>query len=166
MPWCSTWRSPSCGWWRGGLSVGVRALPATKVRDVTIDTKEYPARNAFAAERIGSKKKKRRRKKGHDVTRADIRAVLDATPNEVEDVRGRPSPGRRAQFKAGWLNYSERDRMYTDRTLQKLTWNNLGWRLAESETFSGASRPEDLDDVYELAAAGWEDGTLRLQGST
>lgn len=35
---------------------------------------------------------------------------------------------REAQFRAGW-KAAQSGQQYTDETLSRLTWNNLGWRL-------------------------------------
>jgi hypothetical protein len=88
--------------------------------------------------------------------------VLDEIRDHVEDVRASPDDRRQARFKARWRDYSERDRTYTDRTLRMLTWNNLGYRLARAEDSQSGTRPEDLDDIYEIAAEGYRDGSLRL----
>ena len=89
-----------------------------------------------------------------------IGRVLDDLREDVIDVRGEPTERRRGQFKRGW-RHATSGGAYTDRVLQKLTWNNLGYRLA----LDAATHFEDgeaIDGTFDVAANGFEDGSLRL----
>jgi endonuclease/exonuclease/phosphatase family metal-dependent hydrolase len=90
-----------------------------------------------------------------------IRRVLNAIPGDVEDIRGNPDSRRRAQFKAGWRNYAVRDRRYTERALQRLTWNNLGYRLAQAEIEPAVTENDELDEIFDAAAHDYEGSRRR-----
>ena len=90
----------------------------------------------------------------------ELFAELDRA--RVRDVRGHPTPGRRRQFTAGWNDLAHRDRRYLPDTLQVLTWRNLGYRLAGRTRSEFRDERRRIDDLYDLAAQGYTDGTLRL----
>lgn len=52
------------------------------------------------------------------------------TYDEEQDIRVVPDPkdNRLGSFKAGWSE-AEKGTEYTEETLQRLSWHNLGWRL-------------------------------------
>jgi hypothetical protein len=64
----------------------------------------------------------------------------------AEDIRDRdPGPNHRGEFKKGWkaaVDGSE----YTEKTLNELTWNNLGYRLGR---LFGETSPEQMEQMYE-----------------
>ena len=78
------------------------------------------------------------------------------TPTEVErllrrlrfnhDVRKTPDDYRRRQFRAGWGDASVPGKQYTDDTLNRLTWRNLGYRLGKN---LGRRTPEQIDLLFD-----------------
>lgn len=98
-----------------------------------------------------------------DSTHWVVRDLLDELDEAgVKEGRGHPSPGRRRQFTSGWNDRLHRARHYHPRTLEILTWRNLGYRLAGLGVSLQADRPAQRDDLYDVAAQGYTDGTLRL----
>ena len=96
-------------------------------------------------------------------THRQVRALLDELDDAgVKEGRGHPTPGRRRQFTSGWNDRLQRALRYHPRTLETLTWRNLGYRLAGWRTGPQADRPAHRDDLYDVAAQGYTDGTLRL----
>ena len=89
-----------------------------------------------------------------------IRRVLEGLDAEVADVRGEPTERRRGQFKRGW-RHAAAGGTYTQRALANLTWNNLGYRLAIDSSQAFAEDSEHLDELFDVAANGFEDGSLR-----
>ena len=69
---------------------------------------------------------------------------MENNPVEFEvDGRRDPSSGRKANFKQGWTR-AVRDQEY-DEVLDKLTWNDLGWRLGKIF----GKTPDDMrDEMY------------------
>lgn len=66
-----------------------------------------------------------------------------------EDVRSHePNEDgyRRARFREGWRHAVDAQD-YTDETLRKLTWDNLGWRLGK---LLGPTDQELVDEMYDL----------------
>ena len=88
--------------------------------------------------------------------RKDIEQLLDQlTADGVTDIRGNPDNRRRGQFLAGWRDYSERERRYAPRTLQQLTWRNLGWRIAREHHDPAGVDDLEIRDHYDIAEALW-----------
>jgi hypothetical protein len=50
-------------------------------------------------------------------------------PDDIRYDEPNDTGHREAQFRTGW-KAALSGQHYTDETLSKLTWNNLGWRLA------------------------------------
>jgi endonuclease/exonuclease/phosphatase family metal-dependent hydrolase len=90
-----------------------------------------------------------------------ISRVLADLRSEVVDVRGEPTERHRGQFKRGW-RHAAAGGTYTQRVLQELTWNNLGYRLAVDAGASPTEDGEGVDEIFDVAANGFEDGSLRL----
>ncbi len=67
-----------------------------------------------------------------------------------EDVREPPDNVRRGRFRAGWEDYTIRERRYAPESLTQLTWTNLGYRMGAR--FGLRSRDE-MDTLYEVFAA-------------
>jgi len=67
---------------------------------------------------------------------------------EVDDRdKGPDASGHRlARFRIGWADAVRGD-TYSEETLRKLTWNNLGWRLG---SLLGDASDEDVERVYRL----------------
>ena len=61
---------------------------------------------------------------------AEIRAGLKARDREIEDARLAPCQRRPDRLRMGWREVVTRGKRYREKTLKKLTWENLGWRLA------------------------------------
>lgn len=72
----------------------------------------------------------------------------------VVDVRGNPDTNRRGQFLAGWHDHSKRNQIYVERTLQQLTWHNLGWRLARDHV-DAAGIDDEVRDLFAAAEDLW-----------
>lgn len=89
-----------------------------------------------------------------------IACVLDDLRGHVRDVRGEPTEHHRGQFTRGW-RHAASGGTYGSRTLQGLTWNNLGYRLARDAGEASVVDVEDIHDVFDVAANGFEDGSLR-----
>lgn len=88
--------------------------------------------------------------------RKDIAYLLDQLHADgVTDVRSNPEERRRGQFLAGWRDFAERDRQYASRTLQRLTWRNLGWRLARQHHDPAGVDVLEVRDFFEMAAEVW-----------
>ena len=56
-------------------------------------------------------------------------AALLAGFDELDDLREAPDARRCGQFRTGWREATGQGREYTDATLKRLTWRNLGYRL-------------------------------------
>ena len=73
----------------------------------------------------------------------------------VVDVRGNPDTNRRGQFLAGWHDHSERNEIYVERTLQQLTWHNLGWRLAQTHVDAAGIDDDEVRNLFAVAEDLW-----------
>lgn len=73
----------------------------------------------------------------------------------IVDARANPDTNRRGQFLAGWHDHSERGRTYVDRTLQQVTWHNLGWRLAREHHDPAGIDDDEIRDHFDLAEGLW-----------
>lgn len=73
----------------------------------------------------------------------------------IVDVRADPDTNRRGQFLAGWHDHSERQQTYVARTLQKLTWHNLGWRLALLHHDPAGIDNDEIRDLFSAAEGLW-----------
>lgn len=62
-------------------------------------------------------------------------AVMAECPR---DIREPLTSGREVQFGTGWRDAAEGRRTYTARTLARITWRNLGYRLAQREGVAAA----------------------------
>jgi hypothetical protein len=58
-------------------------------------------------------------------------ALVEIQQGSLEDVRAVPDAHRRGRFRLGWHDAAERRRTYSELTLAKLTWHNLGYRLGK-----------------------------------
>ena len=74
----------------------------------------------------------------HDQVLAAIRAMT-----YKYDARNPASIGRRSQYKVGWADASAGETTYTESTLDRLTWRNLGYRLGRQ------LGPRDDDEIGE-----------------
>ncbi|MFQ3651911.1 MAG: HNH endonuclease [Gemmataceae bacterium] len=89
------------------------------------------------------------------------------TPEDIErafaqmhyndDYRKAPDDRRRVRFRTGWEDATKRGAAYSEATLQRLTWNNLGYRFGRQ---FGTASPEEIDAVYEHLAILWEHSQL------
>ena len=73
----------------------------------------------------------------------------------IIDGRAAPDTNRRGQFLAGWHDHSERGQTYTARTLQTLTWHNLGWRLARQHPDPAGLDNDEIRDLFDAAESLW-----------
>lgn len=88
--------------------------------------------------------------------RDEIKNLLDQLGADgVTDVRANPDDYRWRQFLTGWRDYSERDRHYVPQVLRRLTWRNLGWRLAREHHDPAGLDKLEIRDHYEIAEAIW-----------
>lgn len=62
------------------------------------------------------------------------------------DVRKPPDSYRRERFKSGWEDAAVRKKNYAEKTLKRLTWQNLGYRLGKR---FGEKVPDEIYRVYE-----------------
>ena len=85
-----------------------------------------------------------------------VKPTFDGLAYMAGDARLKPTPGRKSEFKTGWENSqrnpSDRE-SYTEETLKKLTWNNLGYRLGR---ILGPASDEFKERMYDLCASEWE----------
>jgi hypothetical protein len=65
------------------------------------------------------------------------------------DEREPPDNLRRGQFRAGWGDAADRKQEYTDSTLSRLTWHNVGYRLGQR---FGPQPPEEIDGAFNVLA--------------
>lgn len=74
--------------------------------------------------------------------------VVFSILKEIEkgkDIRSTPSSGRKGAFKRGWLDAVSKEKEYKDATLDRLTWQNLGYRIG---SLTGESSVELIDNFY------------------
>lgn len=69
------------------------------------------------------------------------------------DKRRPPNERRRGQFSAGWKDVTNRGEVYTDGTLERLTWRNLGYRLGQH---FGDQTPVQIDGAFDVLAGLYE----------
>jgi hypothetical protein len=73
------------------------------------------------------------------------------TSDVKKDTRQPPDDYRRGAFGRGWRDATERGIVYVDRTLEKLTWQNLGYRFGKS--LGDRASPDEvfgvLADMYD-----------------
>jgi hypothetical protein len=65
------------------------------------------------------------------------------------DVREPPDEPRRVRFRDGWVDAADRGRVYTEETLDQLTWQNLGYRLGRK---FGHRPADEIDGTFEVLA--------------
>lgn len=88
----------------------------------------------------------------------ECRRTLESFPYR-EDPRNPPDEARRGRFRSGWKTAAAGE-TYGAAALQRLTWDNLGWRLGDRY----GSQPDDLvDRVFDRFADLWH---ADLRGST
>lgn len=73
------------------------------------------------------------------------------------DVRRPPDERRRGRFRAGWQEAAEDEKVYTEKTLERLTWQNLGYRLGK---LVGQGSPERIEQTYEILSELYKRSTL------
>ncbi len=70
----------------------------------------------------------------------------------ARDERKAPDEHRRGKFLNGWVDATQREQVYSDDALARLTWKNLGYRLGQR---FGALTPAQIDRVFEYLAGTW-----------
>jgi hypothetical protein len=65
------------------------------------------------------------------------------------DGRNSPDEQRRTRFRVGWEDATVRDKAYSDSSLAKLTWSNLGYRLGK---MFGVRAEDEMNEVFDLFA--------------
>ena len=83
----------------------------------------------------------------------------DINRDGVVDIRKPPDGPRKGQFMQGWRK-SLAGETPGGRTLEKLTWNNLGWRAGEATKGCTDVHPERTQDHL---VDGYRSGELRLR---
>jgi len=100
------------------------------------------------------------------LTNDEVVQFLGALSYEGDD-REPPDNYRRGQFKAGWEDWTVRHESYTDETLNRLKWHNLGYRFGKR---FGPCAAHEIAAVYELLAALYgtpeKDGKVSLPGES
>ena len=66
--------------------------------------------------------------------------TLLSSIEDLPDVREPPDNKRRGQFRGGWADATTRGQTFGEAALQKVTWNNLGYRCGK--VFGSASDDE------------------------
>ena len=102
--------------------------------------------------------------RGRPMTAAQVLRLFETLQFEV-DGREPPDSRRRGRFKQGWKDAAERQEVYTEDTLVRLTWQNIGYRFGDAL----GPRPSVLiDAVYDHLARLYEtvrpDGLVALPG--
>ena len=87
-----------------------------------------------------------------DVDQSDVQNLIDNIKFD-EDVYTLPDATRRDQFHVGWQNAQRKQESYTPTTLNRLTWNNLGYRLG---THFGLLSDSKIDKIYEICVEHYE----------
>lgn len=70
------------------------------------------------------------------------------------DVRNLASVGRQSQFRLGWAHGASNEVAYAETTLNRLTWRNLGYRLARA---FGPRGEAEIDGAFEYLAVRLQD---------
>ena len=70
-----------------------------------------------------------------------------------EDDRAPPDERRRAQFRDGWEDVTKRGEVFSETTLKRVTWYNLGYRFGLEV---GDSTPAQIDAVYDRLVDFWD----------
>ena len=84
----------------------------------------------------------------------EIRKVFEKLDYKT-DHRREPDEYRYRKFRKGWEDAtSDKDKAYTDNTLKKLTWQNLGYRFGKH---SVTRTPEYIREVFDYLALRYED---------
>lgn len=71
-----------------------------------------------------------------------------------QDPRSPPDNYRRGRFRSGWRDATTRGKTYTDDTLRRLTWNNLGYRFGK---ILGSRPLAQIDGAYSSLALLYEE---------
>lgn len=90
------------------------------------------------------------------LTEAEITSAF-ATLEYVRDRRRPPDEHRRRRFHAGWRDATRRTDAYSDSTLRKLTWQNLGFRLG---THFGEQTDANINFAFDTLAHRYAPPTL------
>ncbi len=61
------------------------------------------------------------------------------------DVRKPPDGFRRERFRTGWEDVTIREKVYAEKTLKRLTWQNLGYRMG---MLFGEKTPDEVYSAY------------------
>jgi predicted HNH restriction endonuclease len=93
---------------------------------------------------------------GMNITIEELRKILSEI-KVTKDKRSVPDSARKRAFKLGWLDYTQRKKVYSEEVLtSRLTWQNLGNRLGqilESKT------REDIEEIFEILAIIFSSGS-------
>jgi len=70
-----------------------------------------------------------------------------------EDIRLPPDERRQVIFRVGWEDATIRHKQYTARTLKRLTWCNLGYRMGQR---FGPWAEGQITNVYQVLAVHYQ----------
>jgi 5-methylcytosine-specific restriction protein A len=101
---------------------------------------------------------------GRPLTATRVLRLFDAFQFDHDD-REPPDSRRRGKFREGWADTAVRHEVYSEGTLCRLTWQNLGYRFGD---VLGPRAPEVIDSVYDHLVRHFEvvrpDGLVALPG--
>jgi predicted HNH restriction endonuclease len=78
----------------------------------------------------------------------EVRAFFNQLSYKSDD-RNPPDNRRKGRFRNGWQDATIRKKAYTDETLERLHWQNLGNQFGHQ---FGQMRPHEIDEVFEILA--------------
>ena len=88
------------------------------------------------------------------VARDEVRKLeAIAARGDLNDVRSPPDKGGKTAFLGGWTKALKGGKPYTAKTLRRLTWHNLGYRLAQ---VLGPVERAWLDSIYASQSQQWQ----------
>lgn len=70
-----------------------------------------------------------------------------------KDVRNPPDADRKKRFKIGWQR-AVAGRDYVPKTLEDLTWDNMGWRMGK---LHGEASAQVIEAFFEVEATLWRE---------
>jgi 5-methylcytosine-specific restriction protein A len=82
------------------------------------------------------------------MTTSEVEQLFEQLRFEKDD-RNPPDERRQGQFKAGWEDATVRGAVYAEKTLQWLTWCNLGYRFGR---LLGHRSQTEIDEAYKILA--------------
>ena len=87
------------------------------------------------------------------MTDSEIRKVFSQL-SYTQDGRNPPDDSHRVAFRTGWRRFVN-GRVYKEKTLRSLKWDNLGWRMGQH---FGSQSKEQIDKVFQVLADDYRSG--------